>query len=128
MKTSLLLFLFVSTTTMWGQKVYTSSTTRHFPSAEIEALDRVISFDDEKITIKTVTGDDKVRIQTLFIKEKIINYDDDSTYLLYECTSRNRQTPTTVMIREGRPKYITMTEYSLKDPEKLLEYRLILDL
>lgn len=128
MKTSLLLLLFVSTTAMWGQKVYTSSATQHFPSSEIEALDRVITFDDEKITIKTVTENDKVRIQTLYIKEKVTNYDDDTTYLVYECTSRNRLTPTTVMIKEGRPKYITMTEYSLKDPEKLLEYKLILDL
>lgn len=128
MKISILIFLCISTSAMWGQKVYTSSATQHFPSAKMESLDRVITFDKEKITIKTVTKDDKVKIQTLKIVDRITNYDNHSTVLVFKCSSRNRRTPTTVMIEEKRPTFITLLEPSLKDPDKMLEYKLILDL
>ncbi len=108
-------------------QVYTSSSTQHFPSAKIENLDRVITINDNRITIKTVTKDDKVKIKTLNVVGKVINYDDKSTFLVYECTSRNRFSPTTVIIEKDRPRHITLLEPSLVDPEKFDEYKMILD-
>lgn len=126
MKISLILLLFLVTKTMSGQGVFTSFSTQYFPSSKIEMIDRVITFDDERITIKSVTGD-KVKIKTLFIKRKIFNYDDNEAYVVYECASRNGTSPTTVMLPTERPGHITFFQTSLTDPEKVLEYKMLLD-
>lgn len=126
MKISLVLLLFLVTKTMSGQGVFTSFSTQYFPSSEIEMIDRVITFDDERITIKSVTGE-KVKIKTLFIKRKILNYDDKESYVVYECASRNGTSPTTVMLPTERPDHITFFQTSTTNPEKVLEYKMLLD-
>lgn len=126
MKRFIGILLIFFTGILQGQ-VYTSSSTQHFPSTEIENLDRVITINDDRITIKTVTKDDKVKIQTLTVVGKVFNYDNNLTTLVYECKSRNRLSPTTVIMEEVSPKYITLLEPSLVDPKKFNEYKLILD-
>lgn len=126
MKTSLIFFLFIFSHTMFGQTVYTSHTTQHFPSAELEAIDRVITVDKDRITIKSIVGDD-VKIQTLKIMGKVTNYNDKEVYEVFECLSRNGRETTTVMIKKNKPGYITLHQPSLTDPNSFKEYKLLLD-
>lgn len=127
MKTTLLIICFAFTGSLFGQQVYTSHTTRSFPSNEVEAIDRVITVDDEKITIKSITKDDKVRIQTLLINGKVTNYDNGKTYVEYNCSARNARAPTTVIIKKEKPTYITLLQPSLRDHTTLEESKIILD-
>lgn len=126
MKISLLFILFLATKTMSGQGVFTSFSTQYFPSSKIEKIDRVITFDDERITIKSITGE-KVKIKTLFIKNKVFNYGEEGSYVVYECASRNGISPTTVMLPTERPGHILFYQTSLTNPDKVLEYKMLLD-
>lgn len=127
MKISSIIFAFFAFGNLLGQNVYTSQLTQHFPSTEMERIDRVITFDDDRITIKSVTKDDKVKIQTLRIKGKVLNFDDEDTYVVYECSSRSGRSPITVMIRKNKPDHITLMEPSLTNRNELVEVKMLLD-
>lgn len=127
MKISQLLIFLLISGSLCGQNVFTSYATEHFPSAEKENIDRVITIDDKKITIKSVVKGNDVDIQTLFVIGKITNYHDDKTVVVYKCLTRNGRYPTTVMISKDKPEFITLHEPSLTDPEVFKEYKLLLD-
>ncbi len=127
MKLTLLLLCFAFTATGFGQQVFTSHSTQFFPSNQVEAIDRVITVDDEKITIKSVTKDEKVKIQTLLIKGKVTNYDNGKTYVEYDCSARNARAPTTVIIKKNKPTYITVLQPSRRDHTTLEESKILLD-
>jgi hypothetical protein len=127
MKITLLLFSLAFTGTIFGQQVYTSNATQFFPSHQVEAIDRVITVDEEKITIKSVTKEDKVKIQTLLIKGKVTNYDNGKTYVEYDCSARNARARTTVIIKKEKPTYITLLQPSLRDHTTLEESKILLD-
>lgn len=127
MKISFLIAAFFICSLSVGQNVYTSRLTQFFPSTATEVIDRVITFDKDRITIKTVTPDDKVKIQTLKINGKITNYDSNNKYFVYKCSSRSGRSPITVMIKEDKPDFITLLQPSLTDRTQLEELKLYLD-
>lgn len=127
MKITLLFLFALTTTSILAQEVYTSHATQHFPSAEIISLDRVITVDDQKITIKTVKNNNKVKIQTLLIKGRVTNYDNGNAFVEYQCATRNGRSPSTVIIKKNRPSFITLLQPSLTDHTTLEEFKILLD-
>ncbi|QCY69017.1 hypothetical protein FHG64_06125 [Antarcticibacterium flavum] len=127
MKITLLFLLVLTTTSGISQEVYTSHATQHFPSAEVISMDRVITVDDQKITIKSVTNENKVKIQTLQITGKVTNYDNGYSFVEYRCTTRNSRSPSTVIIKKDRPSFITLLQPSLTDHNTLEELKILLD-
>lgn len=106
MKILLIIFINLLTCIIYGQ-TYTSPLTQHFPSSEIETINRVISFEPETITITSGTprGED-VQVFTILQKEDRI-IDSIGTSTVYTCTSLDgRFTTYLILPKVETPEFI----------------------
>lgn len=87
MRLNISLLVFFLTAVSWGQEIFISPITQHFPSSEIETINRVITFKQETITISSETprGED---VQVFIILQKEDgNLDPIGETSVYTCTS-----------------------------------------
>lgn len=110
----------------WCQEVYNSSHSLHVPTGIVEQIPRVITVGEKQIQIESEAGIDLVDVQTLVIISEELNFDDFTSFRVYQCTSEDGIYPSLVIIEEN-PTYI-----SVKQPSRLTgeeeEYRLYLEI
>lgn len=123
-----LLFFTFSIFPSFGQEIYTSPLTQHFPSAEMDTINRSILFEPETITIITETprGEEKQEYTLVEKENKIV--DPIGSAILYTCTSGDGEITTYFIIpKMGIPEFIDVVHPAqMNKPEKL--YRFVLDL
>lgn len=109
------------------QEAYTSPLTQHFPSLEIETINRVIKFEPETITIssKTPRGED-VQIFKIFKKEDSI-IDPIGATTVFTCTSLDGNFTTYIILpKDKTPEFIDAIQPpQLQQKEK--HFRFMLD-
>lgn len=107
------------------QEVYKSSHSLHVPSGIVETIQRVITVREKKIIIESDAGNDLVDVQTLVIKSEELNFDDFTSFWVYQCTSEDGIYPSLVIIEEA-PAYISVFQPNKVSGEDE-EYRLFLE-
>ena len=81
-----LILILILSVNSYGQEVYTSPLTQHFPSLEIESITRVIEFTPETISISSETPRGK-DVQIFKILQKEIRNIDPVGEIVYTCSS-----------------------------------------
>ena len=111
----------------YGQEVYTSPLTQHFPSLEMESIIRVIEFTPETINISSQTprGED---VQILKILQKEFrNIDPIGETIVFTCTSLDGKFTTYFILSNVRAtEFIDAIQPAqLSQPERHLRFLLI---
>ena len=109
----------------FSQEVFRSSHSLHVPSGIVEHIPRVITVGKKQILIESEAGNDLVDVQTMVILSEELNYDDFTSFKVYQCTSEDGIYPSLVIIEEN-PAYISVIQPSRFTGEEE-EYRLILE-
>lgn len=64
------IFIFlINSITAWSQVTFTSPITQHFPSGELELIERKISFDGKEFVIESKTPIDTWQVQKWIVKD-----------------------------------------------------------
>lgn len=69
MKIHIFLICFVISLTSWSQVSFTSPITQHFPTGELELIDRTITFDGKEFVIESKTSAGNWHVQKWIVKE-----------------------------------------------------------
>ncbi len=69
MRTTLFILFLIFSLTSWSQITFTSPITRHFPSGELELINRTITFDGKEFIIKSPILVNTFHVQKWIIKE-----------------------------------------------------------
>lgn len=107
------------------QEVYKSSHSLHVPTGIVENISRVITVGEKQIQIESDAGNDLIDVQTMVILSKELNYDDFTSFKVYQCTSEDGIYPSLVIIEEN-PVYISVVQPNRISGEEEV-YRLFLE-
>lgn len=69
MRSFITIFFFFTSLTTWSQVTFTSPITQHFPSGELELIERIIKFDGKEFVIESKTPIDTWHVQKWIVKE-----------------------------------------------------------
>lgn len=121
----IIIIVFLISDLGWTQEVYISPYSLHVPTGIVEHIPRVINLSEKLIQIESEAGNDLIDVQTMVILSKKVNYDDFTSYRIYECSSEDGLYPSLVIIEEN-PAYIRVIQPSRFTGEEE-EYRLFLE-
>ena len=124
MKRWIIIFLILYCHIGFAQDVFHSPYSLHVPTGIVEHIPRIIKISEKYIQIESEAGNDMIDVQRMVILSRELNYDDYTSFHVYQCTSEDGIYPSLVIIEEN-PEYISVIQPNRFSWEEE-EYRLFL--